>query len=76
MQTLYACKCGSLDLYLHIPVRINYPKEDVFDREGAPSCGACGYDGHEYQQITVPDDFDIEDDDPAPYLATAKEAFF
>ena len=54
MRTIYACICGSTNLYRDVAVEVNspgrvhcYPSVD---------CGACGYDGSRYIKLTLSDE--------------------
>ena len=51
MRTIYACTCGSTDLYRDAAIEVNNP--DRVHSYSSVSCGACGYDGSHYIELTL-----------------------
>ena len=54
MQTIYACTCGSTDLYRDAAIEINNPTR-VHDYSSV-TCAACGYDGSHYIEVLLSDE--------------------
>ena len=53
MQTIYACTCGSTDLYRDAAIEVNNP--DRVHSYSTVTCGECGYDGSRYIELTLSD---------------------
>ena len=51
MQTIYACTCGSTDLYRDAAIEIN-DSHQVHEYSSV-SCGSCGYDGSHYIEVQL-----------------------
>ena len=51
MQTIYACTCGSTDLYRDAAIEINNPTR-VHDYSSV-TCASCGYDGSHYIEVQL-----------------------
>ena len=51
MRTIYACTCGSTDLYRDAAIEINNPTR-VHDYSSV-QCGGCGYDGSHYIEVLL-----------------------
>ena len=54
MQTIYACTCGSTDLYQDAAIEVNNP--DRVHSYSSVECGDCGYDGSHYIELTLSDE--------------------
>ena len=54
MRTIYACTCGSTDLYRDAAIEVNNP--DRVHCYSSVECGACGYDGSHYIELTLSDE--------------------
>ena len=54
MQTIYACTCGSTDLYRDAAIEVNNP--DRVHSYSSVECGACGYDGSHYIEVLLSDE--------------------
>ena len=54
MQTIYACTCGSTDLYRDAAIEVNNP--DRVHSYSSVECGACGYDGSDYIEVLLRDE--------------------
>ena len=53
MRTIYACTCGSTDLFRDAAIEVNNP-DRVHDYSSV-SCAVCGYDGSRYIELTLSD---------------------
>ena len=51
MQTIYACTCGSTDLYRDASIEVNNPTR--VHAYSSVTCGACGYDGSHYIEVLL-----------------------
>lgn len=51
MQTIYACTCGSTDLYRDAAIEINNPTR--VHGYSTVTCGECGYDGSHYIELEL-----------------------
>ena len=72
MKTIYACSCGSTNLWRDAAVSVN-DTNNVITYDSV-SCGDCSYDGHRFREAQVPDDF--TDDCLTPeQLASSVEAY-
>lgn len=74
MKKIYACHCGSTNLWRDAAVAVN--DGDQVTTYDSVSCSDCGYDGSYYYQIEVPDDFEIGSKlDDKSLLIKANQAF-
>ena len=53
MHTIYACACGSTDLFRDAAIEINNP--DRVHSYSTVTCGECGYDGSHYIELELSD---------------------
>ena len=51
MRTIYACICGSTDLYRDAAIEINNPTR--VHGYSSVQCGGCGYDGSHYIEVLL-----------------------
>ncbi len=51
----YCTHCGGTDVIQDAAYHVNTGKYSTYD---AMTCGACGYDGHYFEQAEVDDDFE------------------
>ena len=54
MKNIYACTCGSTDLYRDAAIEVNNPTR-VHDYSSV-TCAACGYDGSHYIEVLLSDE--------------------
>ena len=54
MKNIYACTCGSTDLYRDAAIEIN--NSDRVHEYSSVSCGSCGYDGSHYIEVLLSDE--------------------
>ena len=59
MKTIYVCPCGSprvlQDAYKHVNTGLVTTYDDW-------RCADCDYDGRLFNEVSVPDDFDLDTD--------------
>ena len=60
MKTVIVCPCcGSARVYQDASVNVNTGEQGLHD---SMICADCGYDGHTFNEVEAPDDFDVDND--------------
>lgn len=59
MKTITVCHCGSPRVFHDAAVNMNTQAVSVHD---SSSCSDCSYDGREFYQVEVPDNFAVDTD--------------
>lgn len=60
MKTITVCpRCGSADVWRYAAVNVNTAEVVEYD---TLTCEKCGYDDHTFNEVEVPDDFDVNND--------------
>lgn len=59
-KTLLSCsRCKSIDIVQDANLHVNTGEYSVYDQM---QCCSCGYDGHNFHEHNVPEDFDPDHD--------------
>ena len=59
MKTIYVCPCGSPRVLQYAYKHVNTGLVNIYD---GWQCADCNYDGRLFNEVSVPDDFDLDTD--------------